>query len=60
MVLDVLQMLAGPLVLTSANRSGEPPTPVTAEEVVAALGDDVQLVLDDGPAVSPSPRRSSG
>jgi protein-tyrosine phosphatase len=48
MTQDVLRMLSGPLVLTSANRSGQPDA-VTAQEVVAALGGDVALVLDDGP-----------
>jgi len=48
MVLDVLQMLAGPLALTSANRTGEPDA-VSAQQAVENLGDDVQLVLDDGP-----------
>jgi protein-tyrosine phosphatase len=47
-MLDVLQMIAGPLVLSSANRSGEPDAR-TATDVVASLGDDVDLVLDDGP-----------
>ncbi|MBN2476610.1 MAG: threonylcarbamoyl-AMP synthase [Pirellulales bacterium] len=47
-ILDVLRMLAGPLTLTSANRSGQPDA-VTAAEVIDALGDDVALVLDDGP-----------
>jgi protein-tyrosine phosphatase len=47
MVLDILRMLVGPIVLTSANPSGGP-DPVTAEEVVASLGDSVQLVLNDG------------
>jgi protein-tyrosine phosphatase len=46
-LLDVLRMLAGPIALTSANRRGQP-EPVTAEEVVERLGDDVALVLDDG------------
>ncbi len=46
-ILDVLRMLAGPLALTSANRHGEPDA-VTAEQVVASLGDDVQMVFDDG------------
>lgn len=46
-VLDVLRMLAGPIALTSANRSGEPAA-VTAEQVVEFLGDSVDLVLDDG------------
>jgi tRNA threonylcarbamoyl adenosine modification protein (Sua5/YciO/YrdC/YwlC family) len=45
--LDVLRMLAGPVVLSSANRSGQNDA-LTAQEVVAALGNDVQLVLDDG------------
>jgi L-threonylcarbamoyladenylate synthase len=46
----ILQHLAGPLVLTSANRAGEPPA-TTAEEAVAALGDDVELVIDAGPSL---------
>jgi protein-tyrosine phosphatase len=45
---DVLRMLSGPIVLTSANRSGGTDA-VTAAEVVQAVGDDVALVLDDGP-----------
>jgi len=48
MVLDVLRLIAGPLVLTSANRTGGPEA-VTASEVVAAFGADVPVVLDDGP-----------
>ena len=48
MVLDVLRLLAGPLVLSSANRSGQPDA-LTAQDVLEALGDDVDLVLDDGP-----------
>ena len=47
-VLDTLRMLAGPLVLSSANRSGQPDA-TTAEEVSASLGNDLDLVLDDGP-----------
>ena len=46
-LLDVLRMLAGPIVLTSANRRGEPDA-VTAADVRAAVGDDVALILDDG------------
>jgi protein-tyrosine phosphatase len=46
-VLRTLRALQSPLVLTSANRSGEPPA-VTAEEVVRAVS-DVDLVVDDGP-----------
>ncbi|GAG40799.1 unnamed protein product, partial [marine sediment metagenome] len=47
-ILDVLRMLAGPLALSSANRSGQP-EPVTAASVVDALGDRVELILDAGP-----------
>lgn len=47
-ILDVLRMLAGPLVLSSANLSGRPDA-VNAREVIKALGDRIQLVLDDGP-----------
>ncbi|MEX1224398.1 MAG: L-threonylcarbamoyladenylate synthase [Pirellulales bacterium] len=46
--LDVMRMMTGPLALTSANRAGEPDT-VTAQQVVEALGDELALVLDDGP-----------
>jgi protein-tyrosine phosphatase len=48
MSLDVLRMLTGPIVLTSANRSGQAEA-VTAQEVVQFLDGDVALVLDDGP-----------
>jgi L-threonylcarbamoyladenylate synthase len=37
----------GPLAVTSANRSGEPSS-VTAEEVLAALGDRIDLLIDGG------------
>lgn len=46
---DVLRMLAGPIALTSANLSGQPDA-TTAKECVDALGDSIDLVLDDGPA----------
>jgi tRNA threonylcarbamoyl adenosine modification protein (Sua5/YciO/YrdC/YwlC family) len=45
---DVLRMLTGPIVLTSANRTGAPDA-VTAQDVVEALDGDVAMVLDDGP-----------
>lgn len=48
-VLDVLQMVAGPLALSSANRKGEPEA-TNAEQVIEQFGDDVQLLLDDGPS----------
>jgi protein-tyrosine phosphatase len=47
-ILDVMRMIAGPLVLTSANRGGQPPA-TNGAEALEALGDDVALVLDDGP-----------
>jgi tRNA threonylcarbamoyl adenosine modification protein (Sua5/YciO/YrdC/YwlC family) len=47
-VLDVLRMLAGPLVLTSANQAGKPES-VTAKEIIDVFGDRVHLVVDDGP-----------
>lgn len=49
LILEVLSLLAGPLTLTSANRSGEREA-VSAIQVVEALGDDIDLVLDDGEA----------
>jgi len=45
---DVLRMISGPLVLSSANRSGSADA-VTAEEVVREVGGEVAIVLDDGP-----------
>lgn len=47
-ILDVLDMLAGPLVLSSANRSGEPDA-INVRQVLDAVGPNVDLVLDDGP-----------
>jgi tRNA threonylcarbamoyl adenosine modification protein (Sua5/YciO/YrdC/YwlC family) len=45
--LDVMRFLAGPLAITSANRTGEPESKA-ASEVIQAMGDDVAMVLDDG------------
>jgi len=42
---------AGPLVSTSANRSGEPP-PLTCAEAVRAVGAAAALALDSGPGRS--------
>jgi len=47
LVMEISRLMAGPLVLTSANRSGHPDL-VTGKEVTAEFGDDVDLVLDDG------------
>jgi protein-tyrosine phosphatase len=47
--LDVLRMNMGPIVLTSANRSGAAEA-VTAREVIDNLNGDIALVVDDGPS----------
>ena len=44
----LIQAFGGPVAATSANRSGQP-SPRTAEEAVAHVGDLVDLVLDGGP-----------
>lgn len=49
-----LAAAVGPLPVTSANRSGSP-TAGTANEVMAELGDALDLVLDGGPARSDRP-----
>lgn len=45
--LDVLRMIAGPLVVATATRS-HGADPQTAEQVAQTLSDDVNLILDDG------------
>lgn len=51
--LDIIRAV-GPLAVTSANRSGEPAaTDVTAAR--AALGDDVEVYVDDGPRRNTTP-----
>lgn len=45
--LEVLRLLPGPVVLTSANRGGKGDT-VTGEDAFSAIGEDVDLVLDEG------------
>ncbi len=47
LLLDVLRLLSGPLVLTSANQSGMPAA-VSAQDALEQLGDEVDLILDDG------------
>lgn len=49
LVHDVLHMVAGPIVLAGARRAGGEPS-LTSDDVIAALGNDAQLVLDDGPS----------
>lgn len=46
-LLSVLRLLPGPLVLTSANRSGEPEAE-TGQDVAHLFGDQLGLVLDEG------------
>lgn len=48
LILDVLHMIAGPIVLADAARPGENPA-LTGGDVIDAFGSDVQMVLDDGP-----------
>lgn len=48
-LLDVLRMIAGPVALTSANMSGGADS-TTAQQLLSAVGDNIDLVLDDGPA----------
>ncbi len=45
--LQILRLLAGPLVLTSANKSGKQEA-TEASELLEALEGDVDLVIDDG------------
>jgi L-threonylcarbamoyladenylate synthase len=47
--LNLLGLCSGCLVGTSANRTGEAPA-TTAEEVVSALGDKIDLIVDGGRA----------
>ena len=47
LILDVMRIMTGPLVLTSANQSGEPEA-ITAETAFKSLGEDVELILNEG------------
>ena len=46
-LMDVMQMTTGPLVLSSANRTGQEDC-CTGEEVLESMGDDVDLIFDAG------------
>jgi L-threonylcarbamoyladenylate synthase len=46
--LALLSALGEPIASSSANQAGQPP-PVDAEQVIAGLGDELELVLDGGP-----------
>lgn len=45
---DIHRLLSGPLVMSSANISGQP-APTSAKGAVEQLGDAIPLLLDDGP-----------
>jgi len=47
-ILCTMQLLPGPLVLTSANTTGAPAA-TSATAVLEALGEDVSVIIDDGP-----------
>ena len=47
LILEVLRLMPGPLALSSANRAGMQDS-ITADQVVEAFGNDVDLVIDDG------------
>ena len=44
----------GPMAVSSANRSGQPPA-TTCDEAVEQLGEAVSIYLDGGPAGDPVP-----
>lgn len=52
--LQIMRLCAGPIVLTSANLSGEPEL-VDGQQVKEKLGDQVDLILDDGPCKFSAP-----
>jgi L-threonylcarbamoyladenylate synthase len=52
--LEVVRRLGRPVTATSANLSGGP-DPVTAADVVAQIGDRVDLVIDGGPCAAAVP-----
>lgn len=45
---SVLRLCRGPIVLTSANVTGQP-EPVNAQQVWQSMGDSIDLIIDDGP-----------
>ena len=54
LVRALCRQLGAPLAATSANRHGQPPL-VTAEQVMASLGERLPLILDGGPAPGGTP-----
>jgi L-threonylcarbamoyladenylate synthase len=51
---EILRAVGGPVVSSSANVSGEPPAR-SADEVIAAFGNQLDVVLDGGPAAASEP-----
>jgi protein-tyrosine phosphatase len=49
LTLQIMRLCAGPIVLTSANLSGDDPA-TTGAEVLEKVGEHIDLILDDGPA----------
>ncbi len=52
--LELLRALGEPIASSSANPAGQAP-PVDADHVIAALGDELDVVLDGGPCVIGQP-----
>ena len=60
LALEILER-TGPLAVSSANRTGQPAA-TDADQADEMLGDDVAVLVDDGPTRTPTrrrPRRSS-
>jgi len=54
LLLTVLAELNEPIVLTSANKTGHGEA-ATVEQIVSDLGDGIDILLDNGPILSPTP-----
>jgi len=54
LLLTVLAELNEPIVLTSANKTGHGEA-ATIEQIVSDLGDGIDLLIDNGPLLSPTP-----
>lgn len=50
---EIARLLPGPLILTGARRAGQPPA--TSADALADLGNEIDMVLDDGPIEEPIP-----
>jgi len=54
LLLTVLEEINEPVVLTSANKTGQGET-TNVDQIAAELGDGIDILLDDGPIGSPQP-----